>query len=160
MLNKIFLQGRLTRDPELRYTNSQIPVTSFSLAVDRDYSGRDGGEKQTDFFDCVAWRSTAEFVQKYFAKGRAAVVVGSVQFRDWTDRNGNKRRSTEVVVESIYFADSKKDGDGQRQQSDYSAPADYRSTDRYASAPSSAGRPVDVQADFDDYDEDDGDLPF
>lgn len=147
MLNKIFLQGRLTRDPELRYTNSQIPVTSFSLAVDRDYSGRDGGEKQTDFFDCVAWRSTAEFVQKYFAKGRAAVVVGSVQFRDWTDRNGNKRRSTEVVVESIYFADSKKDGDGQRQQSDYSAP-------------SSAGRPVDVQADFDDYDEDDGDLPF
>ena len=92
MLNHITIMGRLTRDPELRYTQSQTPVASFTLAVDRDFGGRDSGEKQTDFIDCVAWRSTAEFVSKYFAKGSMAVVSGRLQIRDWTDREGGKRR--------------------------------------------------------------------
>lgn len=110
MLNTITIMGRLTRDPELRYTQNKTPVTSFTLAVDRDFSGRDGGEKQTDFIDCVAWRSTGEFVSKYFSKGKMAVVDGRLQLRDWTDNNGNKRRSAEVIADHIYFADSKKDG--------------------------------------------------
>ena len=108
MLNHIVLMGRLTRDPELRYTQSQIPVASFSLAVDRDFGGRDGGERQTDFIDIVAWRSTAEFVSKYFTKGSMAVVSGRLQIRDWTDRDGNKRRSAEVVADSVYFGGSKR----------------------------------------------------
>lgn len=103
MLNHITIMGRLTRDPELRYTQSQTPVASFTLAVDRDFGGRDGGEKQTDFIDCVAWRSTAEFVSKYFAKGSMAVVSGRLQIRDWTDREGGKRRSAEVVVDNMIF---------------------------------------------------------
>ena len=108
MLNHITIMGRLTRNPELRYTQSQTPVASFTLAVDRDFGGRDGGEKQTDFIDCVAWRQTAEFVSKYFQKGSMAVVSGRLQIRDWTDREGGKRRSAEVVVDNIYFGDSKK----------------------------------------------------
>ena len=112
MLNHIVIMGRLTRDPELRYTQSQTPVASFSLAVDRDFGGRDGGEKQTDFIDCVAWRSTAEFVSKYFAKGRMAVVSGRLQIRNWQDKEGNKRRSAEILADSVYFGDSKRDGDG------------------------------------------------
>ena len=108
MLNHITIMGRLTRDPELRYTQSQTPVASFTLAVDRDFGGRDGGEKQTDFIDCVAWRSTAEFVSKYFAKGSMAVVSGRLQIRDWTDREGGKRRSAEVVVDNVYFGESKR----------------------------------------------------
>ena len=107
MLNHIVLMGRLTRDPELRYTQSQIPVASFSLAVDRDFGGRDGGERQTDFIDIVAWRSTAEFVSKYFTKGSMAVVSGRLQIRDWTDREGGKRRSAEVVADNVYFGESK-----------------------------------------------------
>ena len=111
MLNHIVLMGRLTRDPELRYTQSQIPVASFTLAVDRDFGGRDGGEKQTDFIDIVAWRSTAEFVSKYFTKGSMAAVSGRLQIRDWTDREGGKRRSAEVIADNVYFGDSKpKDG--------------------------------------------------
>ena len=106
MLNHIVLMGRLTRDPELRYTQSQTPVASFSLAVDRDF-GR-GEEKQTDFIDCVAWRQTGEFVSKYFQKGSMAVVSGRLQIRDWTDRDGNKRRSAEVVVDNVYFGESKR----------------------------------------------------
>ena len=94
MLNKIFIMGRLTRDPELRRTQSGTPVTSFSLAVDRDFKSQ-SGEKETDFIDVVAWRSTAEFVAKYFTKGRMAVVEGRLQMRDWTDKDGNKRRSAE-----------------------------------------------------------------
>ncbi len=112
MLNHITIMGRLTRDPELRYTQSQTPVASFTLAVDRDFSGRDGGEKQTDFIDCVAWRQTAEFVNKYFSKGSMAVVAGRLQIRDWQDRDGNKRRSAEVVAENIYFGESKRRDDG------------------------------------------------
>ena len=113
MLNHIVIMGRLTRDPELRYTQSQTPVVSFSVAVDRDFVGRDGGERQTDFIDCVAWRSTAEFVNKYFHKGSMAVVSGRLQIRDWQDRDGNKRRSAEVVADNVYFGESRRDnGDG------------------------------------------------
>ena len=108
MLNKIFLMGRLTRDPELRRTGSGLAVASFSLAVDRDFKSQ-SGEKETDFIDIVAWRNTAEFVSKYFTKGRMAVVEGRLQIRDWTDKEGNKRRSSEVVADSIYFGYSKKD---------------------------------------------------
>ena len=109
MLNHIVLMGRLTRDPELRRTGSGVAVASFSLAVDRDFGGRDGGEKETDFIDIVAWRSTAEFVSKYFTKGRMAVVSGRLQIRNWTDKEGNKRRSAEVVADNVYFGDSKRD---------------------------------------------------
>ena len=129
-LNNVTIMGRLTRDPELRYTQSNTPVASFTLAVDRDFGGRDGGEKQTDFIDCVAWRSTAEFVSKYFAKGSMAVVSGRLQIRNWTDDNGNKRRNAEVVAEHVYFGAKR----------------------REASADISA-------ADFEDLD-DDGELPF
>ena len=96
MLNHIVLMGRLTRDPELRYTQSQTPVASFTLAVDRDYSGKDGAEKQTDFIDCVAWRSTGEFASKYFSKGRMAVVSGRLQLRDWTDRDRSEEHTSEL----------------------------------------------------------------
>lgn len=106
MLNKIILMGRLTRDPELRRTQGGTAVTSFALACDRDFKTQ-GGEKETDFIDIVAWRNTAEFVAKYFSKGRMAVVEGRLQMRDWTDRDGNKRRSAEVVADNVYFGDSK-----------------------------------------------------
>ena len=110
MLNKIILMGRLTRDPELRKTGNGTAVTSFTLAVDRDYKPQDG-ERETDFIDVVAWRGTAEFVSKYFTKGRMAVVEGRLQVRDWTDKDGAKRRSTEVIADSVYFGDSKKVSD-------------------------------------------------
>ena len=103
--------GRLTRDPELRRTGNGTAVTSFSLAVDRDFKNQ-AGEKETDFIDIVAWRNTAEFVSRYFTKGRMAVVEGRLQIRDWTDRDGGKRRSAEVIADNVYFGDSKKDGDG------------------------------------------------
>ena len=111
MLNHITIMGRLTRDPELRRTGSGIAVASFTLAVDRDFSPRDGGERETDFIDCVAWRQTGEFVSKYFTKGRMAVVSGRLQIRSWTDKDGNKRRTAEVVADNVYFGDSKRDSD-------------------------------------------------
>ena len=104
MLNKVILMGRLTRDPELRRTGSGTAVTSFSLAVDRDFKSQ-SGEKEADFIDIVAWRNTAEFVSKYFTKGRMAVVEGRLQIRDWIDRDGGKRRSAEVVADNVYFGD-------------------------------------------------------
>lgn len=107
MLNQIVIMGRLTRDPELRYTQSGTAVTSFTLAVDRDMRNKETGERQTDFIDCVAWRNTAEFAANYFSKGRMAVVEGRLQIRDWTDKDGNKRKSAEVLVGSLYFGDSK-----------------------------------------------------
>lgn len=107
MLNKVFLMGRLTRDPDLRKTGSGTAVASFSLAVDRDFKDQ-SGERETDFIDVVAWRGTAEFVSKYFSKGRMAVVEGRLQVRDWTDKDGSKRRSTEVIADNVYFGDSKK----------------------------------------------------
>lgn len=111
MLNHIVLMGRLTRDPELRRTGSGIAVASFSLAVDRDFGSKESGEKETDFIDIVAWRNTAEFVSKYFTKGRMAVVSGRLQIRNWNDKDGNKRRSAEVVADNVYFGDSKRDAD-------------------------------------------------
>ena len=106
MLNHITIMGRLTRDPELRYTQAQTPVASFTLAVDRDYK-QNGADRETDFIDVVAWRQTGEFVSKYFTKGSMAVVSGRLQIRDWTDRDGNKRRSAEVVADNVYFGESK-----------------------------------------------------
>ena len=107
MLNKIDIMGRLTRDPELRSTGSGVAVASFTVAVDRDFGNN--GEKETDFIDCVAWRQTGEFVSKYFAKGSMIVVSGRLQIRSWTDKDGNKRRTAEVVADNCYFGESKKD---------------------------------------------------
>ena len=109
MLNHITVMGRLTHDPELRKTQAGVPVASFSIACDRDFKDKATGERATDFIDIVAWRSTGEFASKYLAKGRMAVVSGRLQLRDWTDKEGNKRRSAEVVADNIYFGDSKKD---------------------------------------------------
>ena len=155
MLNHIVIMGRLTRDPELRYTQSQTPVASFTLAVDRDFGGRDGGEKQTDFIDCVAWRSTAEFVSKYFQKGSMAVASGRLQLRDWTDREGNKRRSAEVVVDNIYFGESRRrdssDGNYDSGRSGgFDAKNSYEAPRTVNPAPSP----------FKDLGDDDGELPF
>lgn len=107
MLNHITIMGRLTKAPELRRTGTGTAVTSFTLAVDRDIASKETGEKETDFIDCVAWRGTGEFVDKYFAKGRMAVVSGRLQIRSWKDKDGNKRRTAEVVADNVYFGDSK-----------------------------------------------------
>ena len=107
MLNKVVMMGRLTKNPELRRTGSGVAVTSFTIAVDRDFAEKQSGQKETDFIDCVAWRQTGEFVDKYFSKGKMAVVVGRLQFRSWNDKDGNKRKSAEVIVDNIYFGDSK-----------------------------------------------------
>ena len=112
MLNHITIMGRLTRDPELRRTGSGIAVASFSVAVDRDFGRNENGEKETDFIDCVAWRNTAEFVSKYASKGRMVVVSGRLQIRSWTDKDGNKRRTAEVVADNVYFGDSRRDNEG------------------------------------------------
>ena len=141
MLNHITIMGRLTRDPELRRTGNGTAVTSFTLAVDRDFAPKDGGEKETDIIDCVAWRSTGEFVEKYFGKGRMAVVSGRLQIRGWTDKDGNKRRSAEVVADNVYFGDSKKD--------------ESYSTGNDANNPPSA-----PAQDFAMLDDDDAQLPF
>lgn len=106
MLNKIFVMGRLTHDPELRRTGSGTPVCSFSIACDRDFKSQ-SGEKETDFFDVVAWRTTGEFVSKYFAKGRMVVIEGRFQIREWQDKEGNKRRSAEINADNVYFGDSR-----------------------------------------------------
>ena len=123
MLNHITLMGRLTRDPELRRTGSGVAVTNFTIAVDRDFSGRDGGEKETDFIDVVAWRQTGEFVDKYFTKGRMAVVSGRLQMRKWTDKDGNKRTSAEVVADNVYFGDSKNSNSGSTEVTYSASPA-------------------------------------
>ena len=122
MLNRVVLMGRLTRDPEIRRTGSGTPVTSFTLAVDRDF--KSNGEKETDFIEVVAWRKTAEFVSKYFTKGRMAVVEGRLQIRDWTDKDGNKRRSAEIVADNVYFGDSK-----EKKEPEYTPPADFSQTE-------------------------------
>ena len=156
MLNHIVVMGRLTRDPELRRTGSGIAVTSFSVAVDRDFSPKDGGERETDFIDCVAWRSTGEFVSKYFTKGSMAVVSGRLQIRDWTDREGGKRRSAEVVADNVYFGESKRrdGGDTSRPAApSASAPAHRGSYGGYDNVPQGGSA-------FSELDDDDGDLPF
>ena len=124
MLNKIILMGRLTHEPELRTTGSGTLVCSFTLAVERDFKNQDG-QKETDFIDCVAWKHTAEFVSKYFAKGSMAGLSGRLQIRDWTDKEGNKRRSAEVLVENIYFAESKRDGAAQSSRPAYDPPKGF-----------------------------------
>ena len=163
MLNKIFIMGRLTRDPELRRTQTGTPVASFSLAVDRDFKDKSTGERTTDFIDVVAWRQTAEFVSRYFTKGRMAVVEGRLQMRDWTDKEGNKRTSAEVVADNVYFGDSKRDGDGGGYSSGYGQGGYAPAGGGYGAAPSApsgfggSDRETDQFAELSD---DDGDLPF
>ena len=120
MLNKIILMGRLCANPELRRTNSGTAVTSFSLACDRDFKSQ-SGEKETDFIEVVAWKNTAEFVSKYFSKGRMAVVEGRLQIRDWTDKAGNKRVTAEIVADNVYFADSKRSESNENQKENFNA---------------------------------------
>lgn len=124
MLNHITIMGRLTRDPELRRTGSGVAVASFTLAVDRDFTGKDSGQKEVDFIDCVAWRNTGEFVNSYFSKGRMAVVSGRLQIRSWTDKDGNKRRNAEVIADNVYFGDSNKKEDGNQGGSAYGSAPD------------------------------------
>ena len=167
MLNHITIMGRLTRDPELRRTGSGIAVASFTLAVARDYSPKDGGERETDFIDCVAWRQTGEFVSKYFTKGRMAVVSGRLQIRNWNDKDGNKRRSAEVVADNVYFGDSKRDDQGGSSSyggnayggnsygGGYSAPAPAAGGFGGYAAPASA-----PASDFAMLEDDDAQLPF
>jgi len=160
MLNKVILMGRLTRDPELRYTQSNIPVASFTLAVDRNYRSKGDQQQTTDFIDIVAWRSTAEFVSKWFVKGRMMVVVGSLQIRSWQDKDGNNRRTAEVVAEEVYFGESKRtDGEEgrfapQQQGSPFVPPAGERSFDE---RPYGHELPA---SDFEEISDDDDELPF
>lgn len=159
MLNHIVLMGRLTRDPEVRHTTSGLPVASFTLAVDRDFAQK-GAEKQTDFINIVAWRNTAEFVGKYFTKGQLVAVSGRLQVRDWTDKDGGRRTTSEVVADNVYFAESKRDRSQQsqsygQQPYGYSSPA--QSYDNQPYSPYSS--PV-SGSDFAELDDDDGDLPF
>ena len=165
MLTHITIMGRLTRDPELRRTGSGIAVASFTLAVDRDFSPKDGGERETDFIDCVAWRQTGEFVSQYFTKGRMAVVSGRLQIRNWNDKDGNKRRSAEVVADNVYFGDSKRDDQvggsfggnayGGSYGGGYGAPAPAAGGFGGYAAPSSPSA-----SDFAMLDDDDAQLPF
>ncbi len=161
MLNHIVIMGRLARDPELRRTQSGVPVASFRLAVDRDFKDKNTGERGTDWIDVVAWRATGEFVSRYFTKGRMAVVEGRLQMRDWTDKEGNKRTSAEVVADNVYFGDSRRDGDGSGYspsygggQSSYSAPAPRSDPFGGYGAPPADGDQ------FAELSTDDGNLPF
>lgn len=147
MLNHIVIMGRFTRDPELRRTQTGTPVVSFTLAVDRDFKDKQTGERATDFIDVLAWKSTAEYISRYFSKGRMAVVEGRLQLRDWTDKDGKKRRSAEVLADNVYFGDSKREDNG-GSYGGYSAPADG-----YQAQPSSDSYFVELTTD-------DGDLPF
>jgi len=164
MLNHIVLMGRLTRDPELRRTGSGVAVASFTLAVDRDFGSRDSGEKETDFIDIVAWRNTAEFVSKYFTKGRMAVVSGRLQIRNWNEKDGNKRRSAEVVADNVYFGDSKREGGFDQSygqpaysQPSYSQPQYSQPYGGYQQSPAPAPAPA---SDFAMLEDDDSELPF
>ena len=160
MLNHIVIMGRLVRDPELRRTGSGVAVASFRVAVDRDFVPKDGGERKVDFIDCVAWRQTGEFISKYFAKGRMIIVDGRLEMRDWTDKEGNKRTSAEIVVANAYFGDNKRDDNGSYNGNNYSAPANS-----YGSAPAnnygSYSAPASAPAsDFAMLEDDDAQLPF
>ena len=181
MLNHIVIMGRLTRDPELRRTGSGIAVASFSVAVDRDFGKNENGEKETDFIDCVAWRNTAEYVSKYVTKGRMVAVSGRLQIRSWTDKEGNKRRTAEVVADNVYFGDSRRDSEnggnaygannyggnsyggnsyGGNSYGGYSAPNPAPAP---APAPSYGGYPAPASAPASDFamlEDDDAQLPF
>ena len=139
MLNHIVIMGRLTRDPELRRTGSGIAVASFTLAVDRDFGKNENGERETDFIDCVAWRQTGEFVSKYFTKGRMAVVSGRLQIRSWNDKDGNKRRTAEVVADNVYFGDSKRENEGGNAYGGNSYGNNTYGGNTYGSAPAYGG---------------------
>ena len=163
MLNHIVLMGRLTRDPELRRTANGVAVASFTLAVDRDFAAA-GAEKEPDFIDIVAWRNTAEFVSKYFTKGRMAVVCGRLQIRNWNDKEGNKRRSAEVIAENVYFGDSKRDSaDGSYGNASYGGNS-YGNAPAYGSTPAanaySAPAAPAPASDFSMIEDDDSQLPF
>lgn len=158
MLNRIIIMGRLTRDPELRRTQNGTAVTSFTLAVDRDFKNKETGETACDFIDCVAWRSTAEFVNNYFTKGRMAIVEGKLQIRPWKDKDGNNRRSAEVIVDTMYFGDSKRDSAAQGSSNyapGYGADNGYSAPANSYGSPSSAG-----PSEFAEIDDVDGELPF
>ena len=150
MLNRIVIMGRLVRDPDLRRTQAGTAVAAFTLAVERDFKDAATGERTADFIDCVAWRQTGEFVSRYFSKGRMAVAEGRLQLRDWVDRDGNKRRNAEVIVEQMYFGDSKSDS-GQKSGQPVPKEAGYQE------AYSSTGREAD---EFRELQDDDGELPF
>ena len=157
MLNHIVIMGRLTRDPELRSTQSGVSVASFTVAVDRDFGGRDGGEKQTDFIDCVAWRQTGEFVSKYFHKGSMIVVSGRLQSRKWQDREGNNRTNWEIQADNVYFGESRSSSGGgnySREDNSYSNSGSYGAND--GGRPNSAPAP----SAFAELDDGDGELPF
>ena len=168
MLNVAIIMGRLTRDPELRRTNSGKPVASFTVAVDRDFAPQ-GQDKETDFIDCVAWNATAEFVSKYFSKGSMVVVNGRLQIRSWTDNDGNKRRTAEIIANNCYFGESKRsqEGGGQNQSRGYQQPQNFGG---YAQAPQGYGQPQYNQQGFGGYQmpqgqfvpvgDDDARLPF
>lgn len=147
MLNQISVQGRIVRDPELRRTASGKAVTSFTLACDRDFKNQQTGEKEVDFIECVAWGGTAEMVEKYFHKGQMAVATGRLQLRDWTDKNGQKRRQAEILVNSIYFCGSKESGT----QASSVADNGYSATAYQVPAPA---------ANFAELEDDDAQLPF
>ena len=139
MLNHIVLMGRLTRDPELRRTGSGVAVATFTIAVDRAFANSATGERETDFIDIVAWRNTAEFVSKYFTKGRMAVVSGRLQIRPWTDKEGNKRRSAEVIADNVYFGDSRRDNGN---EGGYGAAPAYGNGGSYGNAPAYGSAPA------------------
>ena len=163
MLNHITIMGRLTRDPELRRTGSGIAVASFTVAVDRDFGGRDGGERETDFIDCVAWRQTGEFVSKYFTKGSMIVVSGRLQIRNWNDKDGNKRRTAEVVADNVYFGESKRSSEGASYGGNTYGGNSYGGNSYSAPAPSYGGYAAPSGApasDFARLEDDDAQLPF
>ena len=165
MLNHITIMGRLTRDPELRRTGSGVAVASFTVAVDRDFGGRDGGERETDFIDCVAWRQTGEFVSKYFTKGSMIVVSGRLQIRNWNDKDGNKRRSAEVVADNVYFGESKRSAESNSSYGGnaYGGNNSYGSNAYSAPAPSYGGYTAPASAPASDFamlEDDDAQLPF
>lgn len=157
MLNHITIMGRLTRDPELRRTGTGLAVASFTVAVDRDWPNKETGEKETDFIDCVAWRQTGEFVSKYFAKGSMIVVSGRLQIRPWVDKDGNKRKSAEIVAENVYFGESKKKENTNQTHWDnpYTTPV-YSGSNPWAGG---YVKPA-VNDDFAMLDDDDAQLPF
>ncbi|MCR5090174.1 MAG: single-stranded DNA-binding protein [Oscillospiraceae bacterium] len=161
MLNHIVIMGRLTRDPELRTTQSGVNVASFTVAVDRDFGGRDGNDRQTDFIDCVAWRQTGEFVSKYFQKGSLIVVSGRLQSRKWQDREGQNRTSWEISADNVYFGGSKRDSDN---SGNYGQPYGQQTYGGYdnnrGSSPAPTAVPPVSPSPFETLEEDDGDLPF
>ena len=169
MLNHITLMGRLVRDPELRRTGNGVAVASFRIAVDRDFQSKDGGERKADFIDCVAWRQTGEFISKYFTKGRMIVVDGRLEMRDWTDKDGNKRRTAEVVADNVYFGESKRGNEGNSNYGGNSYGGNNYGGNSYggynnapAPAPSYGGynAPSAPDSGFAMLDDDDAQLPF